>query len=80
MGLYDNITDQTKKLGVEAITKEHKVDLNMAVLIHDMAPTYGEAEVVKIIKDAIAAVRSQTLEGMKTHDQAKEKAELTKSL
>jgi hypothetical protein len=56
MGIYDSITDATKKQGVEAIAKQHGLDLNMAVLVHDMAPIHGEAEVVKIIKDAMAAV------------------------
>jgi hypothetical protein len=55
MGIYDPINEPTKKSAVEAISKDHGFPLDISVFVHDLAPTHGEAEVVKIIKDAMPA-------------------------
>jgi hypothetical protein len=44
-----------------------------------MAATHGEQVVIKVLKDWMQMVRSNTLKEMKSQDQAKEKAELEKS-
>jgi hypothetical protein len=77
--IFDKITDQTKKLNVENITKKEGFPLDISVLVHDMAATHGEQVVIKVLKDWMQMVRSNTLKEMKSQDQAKEKAELEKS-
>ena len=77
--IFDKTTDQTKKLNVENITKKEGFPLDISVLVHDMAATHGEQVVIKVLKDWMQMVRSNTLKEMKSQDQAKEKAELEKS-
>jgi hypothetical protein len=77
--IFDKITDQTKKLNVENITKKEGFPLDISVMVHDMAATHGQQVVIKVLKDWMQMVRSDTLKEMKSQDQAKEKSELEKS-
>jgi hypothetical protein len=77
--IFEKIIDQTKKLNVENITKKEGFPLDISALVHDMAATHGEQVVIKVLKDWMQMVRSNTLKEMKSQDQAKEKAELEKS-
>jgi hypothetical protein len=40
--IFDKITDQTKKLNVENITKKEGFPLDISVMVHDMTATHGE--------------------------------------
>ena len=56
--IFDKITDQTKKLNVENITKKEGFPLDISVMVHDMAATHGEQVVIKVLKDWMQMVRS----------------------
>jgi len=56
--IFDKITDQTKKLNVENITKKKRFPLDISAMVHDIAATHGEQVVIKVLKDWMQMVRS----------------------
>jgi hypothetical protein len=76
MGLYETLTDETAKQAVAQIAKKNGINLELACLIYAAGPEYGEADSIKAVNDSLQAVRTDTLKGMKSKDQQKQKAEL----